>query len=277
VSKHDVLTEAEMAGYSLDPAVAADIDALRRSRPDGRPFRVLDWGCGRGRAVAHLISMGVEAHGVDVDEVVMKRGYGLFAGRGIDPSSVLVTPEETKRFPDGTFDYVFSEETIEHVTALDYLARETYRLMAPAALARHSYPASKRFMEPHVKIPLVHWTRNRFLRTLGIATGIAAGAGPSGTWPETEGQPFWTQVRIYSDYLERKTCYRDLNDVAAEFERAGFEATWECRTPSASGRLAGLIRGSLRRNGFPDGQVTMRLRKPSNPLSDTPCAESLAS
>ncbi|MFI5798605.1 class I SAM-dependent methyltransferase [Streptomyces sp. NPDC051677] len=48
----------------------------------GSPRRVLEIGCGTGRALAWLAQRGIEAHGVDLSPVMVKKAAGRWAGTG---------------------------------------------------------------------------------------------------------------------------------------------------------------------------------------------------
>ncbi|MGW1798995.1 class I SAM-dependent methyltransferase [Streptomyces sp. NPDC001984] len=48
----------------------------------GRPHRVLEIGCGTGRALAYLAQRGIEAHGVDLSPVMVKKSSERWADTG---------------------------------------------------------------------------------------------------------------------------------------------------------------------------------------------------
>jgi SAM-dependent methyltransferase len=90
--------------------------------------RVLDYGCGAGHLLAALLRAGVACEGADFDPSSLQRTRALVGNdrkfRGVTLLERLPTP-----FADGSFDYVFMIETIEHLLpeelgeALDELGR----------------------------------------------------------------------------------------------------------------------------------------------------------
>lgn len=255
--KHDALTEADMLGFGMNPAVLGLIAEVRRAAT--HPLRVLDWGCGRGRSVALLRQEGLEAFGVDVDRAVLRNGHGLFRARGLDPERLLRHVDETGAFGEGAFDLVFSEETLEHVADLGALARDTFRLLRPGGTAVHSFPGSRWLVEPHVRMPLVHWLPPGGRRPL-IRLCLLAGLGPRPPWPEAGEGDRRRQAEVYARYLAEKTVYRPREEVMAVFARAGFEGRW------IGGEAAGwrrLLPSALRDNGFPAGHLLLHLVKPA--------------
>ncbi|PGH46933.1 class I SAM-dependent methyltransferase [Streptomyces sp. Ru87] len=72
----------------------------------GEPRRVLEIGCGTGRALAHLAQQGVEAHGVDLSPVMLKKTTERWAGTGaiFHLGDVLTYLAEDRR----TYDAVYS-------------------------------------------------------------------------------------------------------------------------------------------------------------------------
>ena len=256
--KHDHLTEADMAGFRINAALLGLIRAQASSSAE--TLRVLDWGCGRGRAVALLRQEGFEAFGVDLDGAVLRNGHDLFRARGLDPERLLRHIDGIGTFGDGDFDIIFSEETLEHVADLEAVARESYRLLRPSGLAVHSFPGSRRLIEPHVHMPLVHWLPQGAQRRLLIQTCLLLGFGPRPPWPEARQDCLRDKLLIYDRYLAEKTAYRPRDEVMAAFARVGFTGRW------LGGDAAGwrrLLPAALRDNGFPAGNMLLLLHKPN--------------
>jgi SAM-dependent methyltransferase len=258
-AKHDTLTEEEMSRFALGAGIAVELDSLVAGHA-GHARNVLDWGCGRGRSVARLIEKGFNAFGVDTDPDTLRNGYPLFEGRGLQPAAILLHDDEITRLPDGFFSLVFSEETLEHVEPLQQMSRDMFRLTAPGGLGLHSFPGSKRLIEPHILMPLVHWLPDNRLRWGWIALCLLLGAGPKPAWPETAGNGLRETVDTYFRYLRHKTHYRDIHEMMRIFRAAGFECEVSCS--GKSHWWSGLLPRKLRQNGFPGGEMHLRLKKP---------------
>lgn len=258
--KHAPLSEADISSASL-PVILEE--SLARLPPDAR---MLDWGCGRGRTVLRLRDAGWAAWGVDVDTHVLSRAEPALARRGLAEAGILRRLAEAGSFPDGFFDLVFSEETIEHIGPLDDMAATAYRLTAEGGLGLHSFPGCRRWLEPHVRIPFAHWisrggARNAWLRTL-----LALGFGPRPAWPETLSEqglplPRPRQADVYARYLEEKVHYRPIRDIAAAFRTAGFEVS--CRHLFPPPSWTRMMPDEWVSNGFPEGNILLLLRKPT--------------
>ena len=228
------------------------------------PARVLDWGCGRGRMVLHLRDVGVEAWGVDIDNQVLARADAALARRGLADACVLRLLGQVANFPDGYFNLIFSEETLEHVVDLEALAADTFRLTAPGGIALHSFPGRLRWREPHLMVPLVHWWPDGAIRNAWLRAALCIGSGPYKPWPETlkaNGQPLplAQRVRIYADYLREKVHYRSVDEIVTIFENAGFQVS---RRSHLSPRWCSIFPIFWRRKGFPAGNLLLELRKP---------------
>ncbi len=74
---------------------------------------VLDVGCGMGLLVRTLVERGVDAHGLDVAERVIRHGQTLSPGR-FHLGSILKMP-----FPDESFHTVVSTDCFEHLAETD--------------------------------------------------------------------------------------------------------------------------------------------------------------
>jgi 2-polyprenyl-3-methyl-5-hydroxy-6-metoxy-1,4-benzoquinol methylase len=96
--------------------------------------KVLDVGCADGSILASFAKTH-ELHGVDISE-------GLVAKACAAGIHAVTHDVETKPlpYPNGTFDVVFSGETIEHQVDTDWMLSELNRVLKPSGLLVLTFP-----------------------------------------------------------------------------------------------------------------------------------------
>jgi SAM-dependent methyltransferase len=257
-TKHDVLTEDELASFSVNHFVLECLDQTLERFPDLTPeeINVLDWGCGRGRSVAKLREKGFNAFGIDIDEKTMSNGFSLFENRGLAPHELLKPVLRIGEFPDGFFHMIFSEQVFEHVCDLAGVISEQSRITRANGLGVHCFPGAKNVWEDHLKMPFVHWLPKTFARRYWIGMMLILRFGPKTGWPGVNEMSFQKQLDVYYQYMNNKTYYRDSEAIQHQFEESGFDADY--RIAGRAGRLRRLFPGFLTRNGFPRGAVVFR-------------------
>ena len=126
----------------------------------GKETTILDFGCGSGTYVYWLRRMGFKAFGVDIGddykwcvnrltkERILSNGWEAFrlieTGYGI---------QYRIPFPDGTFDFVFSDQVFEHVRNYEDAVSEIFRVLKPGGLSLHIFPSRYRIIEGHTYVP----------------------------------------------------------------------------------------------------------------------------
>lgn len=258
-TKHDVLTEDEVAAFSVNRNVMDSLEQVVCGFPRLRreEINVLDWGCGRGRSVAKLREMGFNAFGVDVDERVMAKGFALFKNRGLAPEELLSAVSRTDRFPNGFFHLIFSEQVLEHVADLTPVISEQSRVTSANGLGLHRFPGTWNVWEGHLKMPLAHWLPKTVVRKYWIGMMLMLGFGPKTGWAGSQDKPFSERLDTFYRYLNEKTFYRDSRHVGQLFETHGFDC--RCRVAGQGKRMRRLYPDLLVRNGFPRGSVTLHV------------------
>ena len=122
---------------------------------DSQSVRVLDYGCGGGEIVKILRAQEVEAFGCDTF-------YGAAVYSELENSALLGTQilemEENKiPFPDNYFDFLVSNQVIEHVKELDKTLAEFQRVLKPGGQLLTIFPDKSTWREGHCDIPFLHW------------------------------------------------------------------------------------------------------------------------
>lgn len=254
-NKHHTLTVKEIDTYEIDNRIRHQIDRFLEENPKMAPsdVRILDWGCGRGRAVLTLLEDGFSAYGVDIDKKVMKKGYPLFDNAGYNPEKHLLPVSDLNDFPDGYFHLIFSEQVFEHVANVERVIKIQSRLLAKDGIGCHVFPAAKMVEESHLDMPFVHWLPKNKLRKLWISFMMLLSKKPETQWPETEGASFREEVNVYYNYLNNSTFYRDNRKLKRLFNRYGPQATF--LIPATDSFTRKFIPDFLLQNGFPDQQV----------------------
>lgn len=259
--KHDILTEKEIDDYQLDSRIDHQIQRYleNNSAVQANELRILDWGCGRGRAVLKLLEKGYSSYGTDIDKDVMENGYSLFREYGYSPENHFKRVSNLNEFPDGFFHFIFSEQVFEHVKNIEAVIQMQARLLAPGGIGCHLFPAARMIRECHLNMPIAHWFPKNRSRKLWISFMMLLSKKPEVTWPETENTSFSQEVNVYYNYLNNRTFYRDNRKLKQLFEQYGFEANYLIKGIDSPKRK--FIPDFLLHNGFPDQQVCFVVQK----------------
>jgi len=225
MSNNDILTAAEFDAAPPHPEIVSRIEACRtRFAVPRRAFRILDWGCGRGKLVLWLREQGYDAVGVDIDPRPFANGMELFAAKGHSTGECLHALDEAGRapFPDSWFHFIVSWQTLEHIADLNRVVQEFHRLTADGGEGLHVYPPHRRIVEAHLFMPFVHWLPKNKLRRWLIGVFVIAGIEPD-WWPD-ERKPLVDKVAVYYRYSVAETFYRPPRQIQSCFSSLRFEA-----------------------------------------------------
>jgi SAM-dependent methyltransferase len=112
--------------------------------------KILDLGCGAGKTVAYLRSVGFDAWGCDSKEFIT-----LFKG---GEYLLDIAPSPYRLAEDNSFDAVISSSVLEHAGNKEEIFREIHRVLKPGGITLHILPG-KYYLpaEPHIYVPLVNW------------------------------------------------------------------------------------------------------------------------
>ena len=227
MSKHDRLQIQELESYTPPKRTRHCLEQLMSSSESGPGgIRALDWGCGRGLWTLWLREQGCDAYGVDVSELPISNGRALFVERGHPADSLRVLDSVGRTdFPDAAFDVIVSNQVFEHVSDIDSVAREMWRLLRPGGIGYHVFPAHKYFVEGHLFMPLVHWLPKNRARKLAIHFFTQLGKEPR--WPQLDGENLSKKAAVYYQYSIDKTFYRTPSRLREVFVSQGFEVSFE--------------------------------------------------
>lgn len=218
------------------------IATVLAARNDPAPVRILDVGCGSGSLIEFLQSslsrelpgLAFEIHGFDVtDSRVQKADF--FAGTmqrlaashgGIDWGSRLsvITSADEWPYPDDHFDFVVSNQVLEHVRDHARLFAHIARVMRPDGLSAHLFPLADAWIEWHLKMPFAHWFDNADLLEWWIRVASRMGLG---TWKkysrEVEPVPLEDFARMNRDFVALETNYVTERQVRYFAKLAGLK------------------------------------------------------
>jgi SAM-dependent methyltransferase len=137
---------------------ASILEALGHPLPTGAT--VLDFGCGDGAMVGQYRSAGYDAYGCDI---VLERETELLR---------LIGSPYRLPFQSGTFDFVFSDQVLEHVNDHTAALSEISRVLKGDGSTLHIFPSKFCAVEPHTFVPLATVLRSRYWLRLWAGIGI---------------------------------------------------------------------------------------------------------
>jgi SAM-dependent methyltransferase len=184
-------------------------------------MRVLDFGCGAGGATLELRKLGYQAYGVDIDAHAVSQGTNRLRAEGFDEADILVTIDEDGSipFPEHSFEFVFSQVVLEHVSDLDRTAAGLSRVMAPGAYGFHRFPGRRVPVEPHYSMPFVHWLPKNDVRRRAMLALSRIGVGKR--HPDCAESAWREQAERWFQYSVQHTFYRSTGEVVDALRRAG--------------------------------------------------------
>jgi len=194
-------------------------------------FKVLDWGCGRGITVVSLLKQGFDAYGVEIDPMVLKQSQKLFDDLGWNHQDrmQLIGQKNQTKFPPDYFDLIISDQVFEHVENIEELAEEMFRISKPGATLIHRWPAKYSLLEPHLRMPFVHWLPKNKIRKGLIFANLLLDNNPG--WDLSVSLN--AQTNLYYKYLVDKTYYRKLDYYSKLFsEKFDLEIRGNLKTKS---------------------------------------------
>jgi len=137
------------------------LSAINTESQNLRCFRILDVGCGAGKMLTYFADAfaklrpdtQVELHGMDVTSVGFDKIEGFFPSA---PNIKIVQTGVPWPYPDGHFDFVVSNQVLEHVKDADFFFSQVHRVLQEGGVSFHLFPLKNCLWEGHLLMPLAH-------------------------------------------------------------------------------------------------------------------------
>ena len=140
--------------------------------------KLLDVGCGRGELLFFLYERlamsfpeidfqfsGLEIEGYGAGNEYLKQMNSAsrekYGERGIH-FSVIREADDEWPYEAHSFDFVISNQVLEHVADKEHFLARIKASLKPGGLNINSFPSAKSWMEPHLGLPRVHKTNDYF-------------------------------------------------------------------------------------------------------------------
>ena len=191
------------------------LDFAERTRPGGK---ILDYGCGGAETVRAGVEMGLDIYGTDAFYEGQSDHRPALARDGLLNTRVFeLSPDFKMPFPDKSFDFIFSNQVMEHVEHLDGLLNELTRVLKDDGVLLSYFPLKDCVMEFHCEVPFAHWFRHDSkLGYYWLYAFFKMGRG-SNHKDKTAGQ--W--AHDFQEWIHKWTHYRTRSEVMSEFADAG--------------------------------------------------------
>ncbi|KAF0111144.1 MAG: Ubiquinone/menaquinone biosynthesis methylase-like protein [Chloroflexi bacterium] len=227
MTKHGILTEEEFKTYKPPARAVACLNEFMTAKGcHESEIKVLDWGCGRGRFVLWLREKGFNAFGVDIDAEPVENGLTLFKAKGYKDTPLTLIPTSGRTvYADEFFDFLMSDNVLEHVSNIQVAMDEIGRVTAANGSGYHIFPAQWQIIEGHLFMPFVHWIPQGLFRKAVISLFVKLGIEPK--WKELEGRSNNEKVDTYYKYSKDNIFYRRFSFVQQQFEKQGFKVTFQ--------------------------------------------------
>ena len=169
----EMVRETEEAPpYHLRPILRylAEVEAVTGKSRAG--IAVLDHGCGGGATLMYLAALGYRrVYGVDVGGDVEKADLALRAITELTEPQLLIYDGSNLPFPADMFDFIFSQQVVEHVDddCIEAYLDEEVRVLSDCGIVYHQIPHRWTPWESHTKTWAIHYLPRRVrLRLYGL-------------------------------------------------------------------------------------------------------------
>lgn len=195
-------------------------------------FRILDIGCGNGKLIKILVNelktaysgLTFELYGLDVnDSHVQQKGFFEITIHGLQdqfPTEPwnervkLIGSNQVWPFDNNHFDFIYSNQVMEHVFKQPFFLNEVRRTMTEDGWSVHLYPLRHYIYEGHIRIPYVHKFRSWTMTYHWIKWASYIGLG---TYKEHKIKGLDKNIHSYAkrhaDYLAFQVNYQTLAQI----------------------------------------------------------------
>jgi SAM-dependent methyltransferase len=209
-----------------------------------RPLSILDLGCGEGRMLGYLARnlprllpavqpsfYGLEAHDAGVQRSGFIERAGAYLASAAPetrwPDRIFgVSSTERWPFPDACFDFIVSNQVLEHVKDHWHVFSEMRRTLKQGGRAVHLFPLKHYWYEGHLWLMWVHRIQNADLRAAYLRLSSRLGLGKYLGHKRAFGMSLEQYSEMHADYIQFMTNYLTESETLAHAKHAGLRASF---------------------------------------------------
>jgi SAM-dependent methyltransferase len=199
----------------------------------GQTIRILDAGCGNGLLIAYLYrnlpkinpDFSFDLHGFDVTDSQVQKSDFFDTTIKILQTHIPTVEWESKLsiiqgnqiwpYQRDSFDFVISNQVLEHVVDHELFFSNTYRVLKPSGFSAHLFPLKSCIYEGHLDLPFAHKIHNYDILVNYIKTCSKFGLGKFQGHHQQTGISLNDFSMNHADYMYFFTNYLSYQDILA--------------------------------------------------------------
>lgn len=215
------------------------ISTILKSKNDGESIKILDAGCGNGELIAFLYEslknifpeLNIDIYGFDVvDHGVQSAGFSnttMSMLHEVAPSVewrdriLFFSIDEKWRFESNYFDFIVSNQVLEHVQDKSSFFDNVYRCLKVGGYSFHLAPLIHCVHEGHIWIPFAHRIKSYDFLFSYIKIFSLLGIGKYRSHHNETGISVNDYTRRHADYMMFWTSYSSQSDTLDISRKAG--------------------------------------------------------